>query len=93
MGGDAAEEGSDGSVEEQANDYADPDLLQPEKVGKGAGQQKQGQVPAGLIPALQVAAAGKLAQLRAFDGTAVPLDPKVLAYVSQRPVAHGLSSS
>ena len=51
--------------------------------------EKQRQVAAGLEPALEVAAAGEFAQLGALDGTAVPLDPKVLPNVSQRPVAHG----
>ena len=89
----AAQEGSHGSVEEQPDDNANPDLLQPEEIGQGAGQEKQRQVTAGLVPALQIAAPGKFPKLGASDGAPVPLDPKVFSHVSQRRIAHAIPSS
>ena len=78
------EEAAHGTVGEQCDREAQPGGLRPEMVGQPAGSYEEREMSAGLKPSLQVASFGELSPPRAIYGTSIPLDAKVLTYLSQR---------
>jgi hypothetical protein len=67
-------------------------LLRPKQIHQRPCDGKQGEVPASLKPALQVAALRKFTQFRARDRTAIPINPQRLPDFRKRSVAHAVFS-
>ena len=83
VGGHAHEETPHRAVGKEGDEKADPVRLRPQEKGQGPREDKQGQVPADLEPALRIAALRKRAQPRAFDGAAIPIDAEGFTDVGQ----------